>query len=312
MIDLLKSRNKIIINSDIDGVLSGLILQHYLNCEVVGFSNSNDKIWTTTPFTENEKDFVFIDMFVARKDLACIDQHIVAVNEQHNNIIQQNKLKINPNTVRGRYFYPSNSYRLKYPFGTVHFIIAFLEKEGIRLDFNLFSQESELQAIDFLLRADDAFHTTKVKYKENAKDWWKWLIKYSNSGNITTKFSNYISDFKGNSSELKSKVERKIFTFGCDKPDGNFSNILNDEKKLKKNFVDYVNYVAKTINLPTLTILDNWKIYEGEPKRINLKKAKFDSFIEKSQEKLFSYAFVKSFGKADSLSYTILYSKKQK
>ena len=48
MIEKLKQNNKIIINSDIDGVISGLLLTNFCNCEVVGFSNSADGVWLDT------------------------------------------------------------------------------------------------------------------------------------------------------------------------------------------------------------------------------------------------------------------------
>ena len=38
---------KIVINSDIDGFLSGMILQKYYDCEIVGFSNSKESIVST-------------------------------------------------------------------------------------------------------------------------------------------------------------------------------------------------------------------------------------------------------------------------
>ena len=44
MFDQLQNQN-VIINTDIDGILSGLILHNFLNCEIVGFSNSWDTVW---------------------------------------------------------------------------------------------------------------------------------------------------------------------------------------------------------------------------------------------------------------------------
>lgn len=46
MLKELFERNKnIVINTDIDGFLSGMILQKYYGCRVVGFSDSRDKVW---------------------------------------------------------------------------------------------------------------------------------------------------------------------------------------------------------------------------------------------------------------------------
>ena len=38
--ELFEKNKNIVINSDIDGFLSGMILQKYFGCKVVGFSNS--------------------------------------------------------------------------------------------------------------------------------------------------------------------------------------------------------------------------------------------------------------------------------
>lgn len=46
MLKELFERNKnIVINTDIDGFLCGMILQKYYGCKVVGFSNSRETIW---------------------------------------------------------------------------------------------------------------------------------------------------------------------------------------------------------------------------------------------------------------------------
>ncbi len=306
MIDLLKSKNKIIINSDIDGVLSGIILQNYLGCEIVGFSNSDDKIWINSNQIEHQKEVTFIDIFITHPQLACIDQHIVSVNQKHNETLKNNPLKINPNVIRGRYFVPKESYYKKYPFGTLHFIISALERVGQKLDLDLLSEKEGLKPIDFFLRADDTFYTSKVKYKENAEDWWKWLIDYSKSGRTTQGFYDYIQNFNGKPYDLKKKVETKLKSFHCDKPDGGFLDILNKEYRLKTNFRSYIDFVAQTVQLPTLSLNDNWTIYKGKPERISLQQANFDDFIEKIEKnKIFSYAFVKSFGQPNSLSYTL-------
>ena len=93
MLDLLRNNKKIIINSDIDGVLSGLILTNFTNCEVVGFSNSDNTVWIDKSKTNSIYDAVYIDMFVSNSNVKCIDQHIVSVNEQHHRILNANPNK---------------------------------------------------------------------------------------------------------------------------------------------------------------------------------------------------------------------------
>ena len=90
MIELLKLNKKIIINSDIDGVLSGLLLHNFLDCEIVGFSNSDNTVWIDKSKVNTIYDAVYIDMFVSNPIVKCIDQHIVSVNSNHHNSIFQN------------------------------------------------------------------------------------------------------------------------------------------------------------------------------------------------------------------------------
>lgn len=309
MIEVLKTNNKIIINSDIDGVLSGLILQHFLGCEIVGFCNSDNKLWICQNELSDYSKFVFIDMYVNNPKITCIDQHIVSFNELHNDKIRQQKNKINPNVIRGRYFYPNQSYYSKYPFGTVHFIIAELERSNINLEsIRLFSTDNGIPPIDFFLRADDTLLTSVEKYKENAKDWWDWLLDYSSNGGVTNNFIDYI--YSGiNARENKRNVEQFLLgsPFYCKKPDGGFNEILGSNGELLPNFISYLNYIADITNLKRLAIQNDYKVLEGIPKRINFTHDHFEEFFTSSTvtgHKVFSYAFVKSHGKENSFSFT--------
>lgn len=309
MIDLLQSKKKIVINSDIDGILSGLMLQEFLECEVVGFSNSADKLWISENQYEYRKEFVFIDMFVASENLACIDQHIVSFNEEHNKQLASNPQKINPNIIRGRYFFPQNSYYSKYPFGTVHFIIAELERNNIDLSrLSLFKESHELHPIDLFLRADDALLTSVKNYPQNAKDWWNWLLKYSAQGSTTQQFINYT--YSGlNAEHNKRSVTQKLKgePFYCEKSDGGFVEIADSENSLISNFKLYIDYLAEITNLSPIDISGKYKIVEGIAERTNFNNEHSETFVNESKifdKKIFSYAFVKSFGQENSLSYT--------
>lgn len=309
MIEALKLNKKLIINTDLDGVLSGLILQEFLGCEIVGFCNSDNKLWLIEEEKSHYKQFTFIDMFVVNKDITCIDQHIISYDEQHSFLLKSHGNKINPNLIRGRFFSSTSSYIKKYPFGTVHFIIAELEKNGLDLEkIKLFSAENTLNPIDFFLRADDALLTSVEKYKENAKDWWEWLKNYSCEGKITNKFIDYVySDI--NAFELKKEVETLLLAkpFYCKKPDGGFFEILDSENRLLPNFKLYLDFIAREINLSPLMMKENFMVLEGIPKRINFKIADFSELMAHSTvsgKKVFSYAFVKSQGKENSFSFT--------
>lgn len=309
MIQTLKHNKKLIINSDIDGILSGLILQEFLDCEIVGFCNSDNKLWIVQDELEDYRNFVFIDMYVNNKNITCIDQHIVSFNKEHNEKLRAHGNKINPNIIRGRYFSPSSSYYTKYPFGTVHFIIAELERNNICLKkMALFSNDNAIAPIDYFLRADDALLTSVVKYKDNAKDWWNWLSEYSLGGDVIQKFIKYIYA-EENPTGNKKRIENHLMAspFYCTKPDGGFYDILSGDNNVLPNFKLYIDHIAKIINLSPLRIKENFKILQGFPKRINFGQSDFDKFMMTSTVsgyKVFSYAFVKSYGKENSFSFT--------
>ena len=81
--EALKTNPKIVVNTDIDGIFSALMLHHYLNCEIAGFCNSVETVWIDQNRIDSIFDAVYIDMFVPRNKVICIDQHIVAVDEEH-------------------------------------------------------------------------------------------------------------------------------------------------------------------------------------------------------------------------------------
>jgi hypothetical protein len=113
----------IIINTDIDGILSGIILCKYCNCKIVGFTNSKDTVWLAEGY-DNLYKYVYIDMFVTNDEATCIDQHIVAVNEPHMERIIKLGNKYSPqsddsNNLR---VFSSKGFKYKYPFGTVQYL----------------------------------------------------------------------------------------------------------------------------------------------------------------------------------------------
>ena len=104
---LLTDNQKCIVNTDIDGILTGLLLQHHLNWEVVGFCDSKDTIWITPGLIEKIEDVIFLDIYVAHPSLKCIDQHIVAKDSNHGLHLAKNPNKQNPNLERLRYASPN-------------------------------------------------------------------------------------------------------------------------------------------------------------------------------------------------------------
>lgn len=310
MIKLLRNK-PIIINSDLDGIFSGLLLKKYLNCKVVGFTNSDEFVWFNESLNIAYSDVCFVDIFMSNPDVISIDQHIIAVNNEHLEKLSQNSNKINPNLLNPRFHIPNSSYRKKYPFGTVHFIIALLEKERIDLgDLNLKNTLYEISLIDALLRADDTMKTTvDSRYMTNASEWWNWLKELSGNGKTILNLINYLDSVTPeNSVFIKKNISEilKSKPFNCDSSDGGVFNLTNGgylTESAKKHF----QFLADLCDIEVFDLNANYKKFKGISERIDLTKQQTAELISSNtikNKRIFSYAFVKSNLKKENLSVT--------
>jgi len=314
MLELLRGNNKIIINSDIDGVLSGLILTNYANCEVVGFSNSDNTVWIDNSKANSIYNAVYIDMFVADNNVKCIDQHIVSVNEQHHRILNANQNKLNPNFDNPRFHLPNNSYYNKYPFGTIHYLIAVLESEGVRVDLNFMYPVGQLYFIDLLLRADDAMKTTvDSNYMANASSWWQWLMQKSGNARSINTMRQYLNTLNGirvsSIKQTTTSILTNPATFGCSSPDGGYKSIIDNRGKLLPKVVNYFNFIAQSSGLNCFDINLNLTPHIGRVNRVSLSNNQIAELINQNTingEDIFSYAFVRSANRGENFSYTIM------
>ncbi|MBL7813254.1 MAG: hypothetical protein JNL57_13615 [Bacteroidetes bacterium] len=314
MINILQNNNKIIINTDIDGVLSGLILQNYLGSEIVGFSNSDNTVWIDKSKTNTIYDAVYIDMYVPRSTVGCVDQHIVCVNAEHHARLIKNSLKSNPNLDNPRYHLPNQSYYVKYPFGTIHYIIAKLEGAGIKINLNGNSPVGNLTLFDLILRADDAMKTSvDSPYVANAKDWWQWLKRNSNNGSMVTSLIGYLEGLNSNKVLSIKTQTTKLLTsepFFCTSPDGGFKSILNNSTgDLNQNVLEYLNFIADSCGLNRIKVSKSYAPNVGNVNRTMLNNDQIHELIDNNSiqgQEIFSYAFVRSSNRDSNFSYTIM------
>ena len=313
MIELLRSNKKIIINSDIDGVLSGLLLHNFLDCEIVGFSNSDNTVWIDKSKVNTIYDAVYIDMFVSNPIVKCIDQHIVSVNSNHHNSIFQNPNKLNPNFDNPRFHLPNSSYYLKYPFGTVHYLMAYLSRDGIEIGLDLMNKIGGLNFIDLLLRADDAMKTTvDSNYEANAREWWLWLHSFSNKSNCIKSLGKYVYSLSPAQVSIIKSTTTKLLTsaeFGCTSPDGGYHSIIELNGILKGNVVHYFHWLAFISKLKCFNTNLKLTPFIGDVNRISLSENQKHELIFENKidgKELFSYAFVRSANRAENFSYTIM------
>ena len=313
MISEIFEKNKsIIINTDIDGFLCGEILRHYFGCKIVGFSNSKKEIWVA-PEVESIYDPVYIDLFVARQDVVCIDQHIIAQDASHHRLLKNMGTKLNPNIERNRTF--EGDYYHKYPFGTVHYIIALMAREGINVELPNLSSKVYNNGIDLntelgqvILRADDALYSTLSAYADNALDWWKYLDSENKYPTIQ-KFVEYIKTCdRSKAKEYKDSIGRMFKNnLYCDGADGAFTYITDSNGRLQDRVNNLWNVICKSLNF------ENGNVHPL-PQNLILHKGRFVKSIFRpgsngelfNSSNLFSYAFIYGpHSKYPNFSYTL-------
>lgn len=312
--ELFKENPNIIINTDIDGILSGIILSHYCNCKVVGFSNSKETVWLKNGF-ESIFDPVYIDMFVPEPRVWCVDQHIVSVSDKHHDFFVATGTKFSPQFDEHRIF-RSWDYKYKYPFGAVHYIISSLEKEGIHISFPdlhiVVDEQLGIRLGDLLLRADDAMKTTlQSNYMTNAKNWWNWLLKQSNNAKSVQLMIDFLyKDTQSSAVETIKSNTKTYFNkhFQSRSSDGGFNVITDSTNNLLPNISLYIQEISKAMSMPIM-IEEKYIAHKGTYKLCYWNEHLEDEFVNRGTidgEKVFSYAFIYSpGGRFYNFSYTV-------
>jgi hypothetical protein len=313
----------IIINTDIDGILSGIILCKYCNCQIVGFTNSKDTVWLADNYNDLYK-YVYIDMFVTNDKAICIDQHVVAVNDTHmKNIIKLgNKFSPQSDDANNLRIFSSKGFKNKYPFGTVQYLIAQLESEGVKIslpDLNTPVPNSKIKIGDLLHRADDAMKTSLYAYKSNADFWWKWLDKKAPNGSIE-KMKEYLEimesssvasvnadgmkhkkkDYEDHKIKIVEDIKEKTKNyfkeqFQCKSSDGGFNNIVDEHGIILPNIEQYCKSVALLCGFKELTIPNHYVVHSGKAYRTRWLDIFENDFLKDYTicgHKIFSYAFI--------------------
>ena len=290
---IFNKNKKCVINTDLDGLISGMLLQRFLNWEVVGFSSccgkQNDNLWLKDK-NLSLKDLIFVDLPVALKSISTIDQHFVAFEKESIDRYNDCANKLNPNIIRARFF-KNNDYTKKYPFGTAHFILASLEKLNLipeNFEINFYKNLGNYDLCDLLLRADRVVGNTYL-YTQNCFDWSNWMIDYG--GKITKNLFNIVkSEYKERHNREKF-VESQMLRLGCAGLDGECSNLFR--KKDIRGLLQYFNFLSSAFNMDALPIFDFYSYDNLYGERIRVENNNFDHIKELLKQKnMFSYAFV--------------------
>ena len=269
--EIFEKNKDIVINSDIDGFLCGMILQKYYGCKVVGFSNSHETVWLAPEVADIDAP-VYIDLYVARPQVVCIEQHIIAYDKNHHDEIMLFGTKLNPNLERKRTFKGDmgSTYFYKYPFGTVHYLMTLMAREGITVELpdlaaiHKFGDSPTLQtcAGQVILRADDALNSTLGPYSANALDWWSWLDPNHEYPTIEQLRSYIDSCNTGLAKSYKDKIGAFFKALGCDGIDGAFQNVTDDKGVILNKVLNYRNIIGKIVGMD-LDIPKQYQIHKG-------------------------------------------------
>ena len=298
MLKELFSKNKnIVINTDIDGILSGILLNKYYGCKIVGFSNSKEAVWLSDD-VNSVYDPVYIDLYVVNPNVVCIEQHIIATDASHLQSIKSFNTKINPNLERGKVF--TDDYYHKYPFGTVHYLIALMEAEGISVELPNLNKRitapegTSITLGQLILRADDALYSSLGPYADNASDWWRWLLRKSNNAQSIKDLVSYVTN--SNPSLSKAIKEKTgaffIYGFGCSGKDGAFDKICDYDDEISVDFIDFVSFVNDCMQ-GNIEIPSKCYAHIGEFKKRFVKGYQKEELKRLMQDpELFSYAFI--------------------
>ena len=159
---LVQKDQNCVLSPDSDGLLCGLFVTNYLNWKIRGFYDGKIMVLEKG---FRPKDCIFLDMEVFRKRIRSVGQHMVMFNKGR---LPENWKNFDDccsiNNIRGHDGY--HDFRLKYPFGTIHFLIGVLgTKQKI---------EIPKSAIAPLLFTDGTWMNL-LSYTENSLSWLKYL-----------------------------------------------------------------------------------------------------------------------------------------
>lgn len=315
--EVLAANPNIIINTDIDGFLSGMILQRYCNANIVGFSNSKKDIWVAD-CVQSIYDPIYVDLYVNRPDVVCIEQHIIAFNHAHHDKIVQHGTKFNPNLERGRTFAGdlTGSYYQKYPFGTVHYLITLLAREGIEVALpDLYAECSTVSPVTgnkittnmghILMRADDALNSSLSAYAPNAMDWWKFLTDTSNGSTAVEAMIQFVQSCDKNKSwQYKNDIGAFFTNMGCSGTDGAFDNIVNSDGTMMESVRNFYTTIKEFMGLSALPPLPvNLRHHTGVFDKMKVYDTVYPALLD--QDNLYSYAFIFGPTKNSNFSYTL-------
>ncbi len=152
---------------DLDGLVSAMLMEALLDWRLVGFYDAH-RLWVTVGVDFRSGDVVFLDHDIYRKEIPSVGHHVLQWQEGIS--LPGHEQSLNPNLLRG--VSAEKEFGRKYPFGTLHLLLACHSAWHPEL------RETKLRfSRDFLpilLNVDSAMQSA-FTYLRNAMEWLEWL-----------------------------------------------------------------------------------------------------------------------------------------
>ena len=294
----------LVVNTDLDGLLSALILTNYWGASVGGFCNSKNKIWIRKGL--RMRDCIFVDMFVNMPTVACIDQHIIATDEEHAEKLGRSGRIANPNLDRKRTF--KDNYALKFPFSASMYLLAMTNTPE-----KWFDPERTMggnPSSDMLFRCDDILWIARTSpYVKNAEDWWEWLhSKTFNQKSIAWTKSLIDAVPKNNVDTIRARASNLLQSeYGCSRPDGGMDNVIGQNGMVTPEWSRLADELAIGMGMGIMLMEGEYGLWSGRAARYTATDDDLSSLKNEGTvrgKKVISYAFVKNVYSPMNLSVT--------
>ena len=153
-----------ILSPDSDGLLCGLFMSKFLGWKIIGFYDGKVAIINKEDIDKNP---IFLDMEIFRKEIRSIGHHMVTINKRRKPEGFDDNFKscIQPNNIRN--YDGKNDFRLKYPLATIHMLVGIVSQK-IK---NIKIPETAIPPLFFT----DGVFNVLFSYPENVLNWLNFL-----------------------------------------------------------------------------------------------------------------------------------------
>jgi len=159
--------------------MSALFMSEVLGWRLVGLYDG-ESVYLAEGWSQRhcfDGTAVYVDLDIARSAIPSIGHHILTfdLRTSLDRIREIHSQSVNPNLLRGISLKGSGTakekrfaFAQKYPFGTIHMLLACYSDAG------LYSERPDRDALSLLLNVDSALQNA-FQYQKNALEWLHWL-----------------------------------------------------------------------------------------------------------------------------------------